>query len=60
MPKKIMFEQVSLQVVKKVLEEQIKREELTESDPGIKRAKLKRLEQLLSVDDAPNGNGRKA
>jgi hypothetical protein len=54
MAKKSNFEQVPLDVVKKVLEEQIKRE-----DQGTNGQKLKRLKQVPSVDNGANGKGGK-
>ncbi len=60
MTKKPSFEQVPLEVVKKVLEEQVKLEEMTESDRGIKKKeKLDRLQQLLLVASKRNGRGGK-
>jgi len=60
MTKKPSFEQVPLEVVKKVLEEQVKQEEMTESDRGIKKKeKLDRLQQLLLVASKRNGRGGK-
>jgi hypothetical protein len=54
MAKKSNFEQVPLDVVKKVLEKQVKPE-----DQGTKGQKLKRLKQLPSVDNGANGKGGK-
>jgi hypothetical protein len=57
MPKKPSFERVPLDVVRKVLEEQVEKEETTESDRGIrKKEMLDQLQQLLLA--ASNGNGR--
>ena len=54
MAKKLNFELVPLDEVKKVLEEQIKRE-----GQGTKGQKGKRLKQLPSVDNGANGaNGK--
>jgi len=54
MVKKSNFDQVSLDVVRRVLEEQTKREgQRTEGQ------KLKRPKQLLSVDNGANGKGGK-
>jgi hypothetical protein len=54
MAKKSNFEQVPLDEVKKVLEEQIKRE-----GQGTKGQKLKQLKQLPSVNNGANGKGGK-
>jgi hypothetical protein len=60
MPKKPSFERVPLDVVKKVLEEQVKQEETTESDRGIKKKeKLDQLQQLLLAASRANGKGGK-
>jgi hypothetical protein len=60
MPKKPSFERVPLNVVKKVLEEQLKHEETTESDRGIKKKeKLDQLQQLLLAESKRNGSGGK-
>jgi membrane-associated HD superfamily phosphohydrolase len=59
MPKKRKFEQVSLEVVKKVVEEQIQQEQMTESDREIKKKELEQLEQLLVAGSRINGNGGK-
>ncbi len=50
MVKKSNFDQVSLDVVRRVLEEQTKRE-----GQGTKGQKLKRPKQLRSVDNGANG-----
>jgi hypothetical protein len=55
MAKKLNFELIPLDEVKKALEEQIKRE-----GQGTKGQKLKRLKQLPLVDNGANGKGRKA
>ena len=61
MPKKPSFERVPLDVVKKVLEEQVRQEETTESDRGIKKKeKLDQLQQLLLAASRANGKGGKA
>jgi hypothetical protein len=60
MPKKPSFERVPLNVVKKVLEEQVKQEETTESDRGIKKKeKLDQLQQLLLAESKRNGRSGK-
>jgi hypothetical protein len=60
MPKKPSFERVPLNVVKKVLEEQVKQEEMTGSDRGIKKKeKLDQLQQLLLAESKRNGQGGK-
>ena len=61
MPKKLSFERVPLDAVKKFLEEQIKQEETTESDRGIKKKEtLDQLQQLLLTASRANGKGGKA
>jgi hypothetical protein len=61
MPQKPSFERVPLDVVKKVLEEQVKQEETIESDRGIKKKeKLDQLQQLLLAASRANGKGGKA
>ena len=60
MPKKPSFERVPLEVVKKVLEEQVQQEETAESDGEIKkREKLGQLQQLLLAASKRNGRGGK-
>jgi len=54
MAKKLSFEQVPLDVVKKVLEKQVKPE-----DQGTKGQELKRLKKLPSVNNGANGKGGK-
>jgi hypothetical protein len=49
------FEQVPLEVVKKVLEKQVKPE-----DQGTKGQKVKRWKQLPAMDNGANGKGGKA
>jgi hypothetical protein len=56
MPKKTNFEQVPLEVVKKVVEEQAEREETTESDRVTKKEEL---EQILLAIGRSNGKGKK-
>jgi hypothetical protein len=56
MAQKTRFEQVPLEVVKKVVEEQAKREETTESGRGTKKEEL---EEILVGDRQANGKGRK-
>jgi hypothetical protein len=58
MPKKRKFEQISLEVVKKVVEEQIQQEQMTESDREIKKKELEQLEQLVA-ESRINRNGGK-
>ena len=41
------FEQVPLEVVRKVVEEQVRQEEKSELDQEIKKKELEQLEQLL-------------
>jgi hypothetical protein len=55
MAKKSDFEQVPLEVVKKVLEKQARSE-----DQGTKGRKLERLKQPPAVDNGANGKGGKA
>ena len=55
MAKNSTFEQVPLDVVKKVLEKQVKPE-----DPGTRGQKFKRLKQLPAVGNGANGKGGKA
>ena len=55
MAKKSNFEQVPLDVVKKVLEKQVQPE-----DQGTKGQKFKRLKQLPAVHNGANGIGGKA
>jgi hypothetical protein len=60
MPKKPSFERVPLDVVKKVLEEQVQQEQTTELDRGIKKKeKLDQLQQLLLEESKRNGRGGK-
>jgi hypothetical protein len=47
MHKKTNFEQVPLEVVRKVVEEQVRQEETSELGQGIKKKELEQLEQLL-------------
>ena len=47
MRKKTNFEQVSLEVVKRVLEEQVKQEETSETGQGVKKEELDQFQQLL-------------
>jgi len=56
MAKKTRFEQVPLEVVKKVVEEQAKREQTTESGRGTKKEEL---EQVLLAIGRANQKGRK-
>ena len=56
MHRKTNFEQVSLELVKKVVEEQAKREEPTKSGRGTHKEEL---EQLLLAMSRANGKGRK-
>ena len=60
MPQKPSFERVPLDVVKKVLEEQVQQEQTTELDRGIKKKeKLDQLQQLLLAESKRNGRGGK-
>ena len=68
MLKRLNFEQVPLEVVKKVVEEQLQQEvgrkrqeeKTTGSGPEIKRKDLERSKQLLSAGCKPSRNGRKS
>ena len=57
MPRKTNFEQVPLEVVKKILEEQVRREEMSASGGGIKKRELGELQQLLLATSRANGKG---
>ena len=62
MPRKTCFEQVSLEVVKKVVKDEIKRaEDQIEPDPETNLAELKQQEKLLAtaIKGRGNVNGRK-
>ena len=58
MRKRPKFEQVPLEVVKKVVEGQVRREE-TESGRETKKKQLEQLEQLLLVGSRSNGKKEK-
>ena len=60
MRKKTNFEQVPLEVVKRVVEEQVKQEETSEAGQGVKKEELDQLQQLLLTASTPNRNGRRA
>ena len=60
MRKKTNFEQVPLEVVKRVVEEQVKQEETSEAGRGVKKEELDRLQQLLLAASTPNRIGRRA
>jgi hypothetical protein len=60
MRRKATFEQVPLEVVKKVVEEQVKQEETREAGRGVKKEELGQLEQLVLAASRPNRNGKKA
>jgi hypothetical protein len=55
MAKELNFEQVPLEVVKRVLEKQVKPEH-----QGTKGQALKRLKKLPSINNGANGKGGKA
>ena len=59
MPNKTNFEQVPLEVVRKVVEEQVQQEQMTESEREIKKKELEQLEQLLVAGSRINGKGGK-
>ena len=54
------FEQVPLEVVKKVVEEQVKQKETSEAGRGVKKEALDQFQQLLLTANTPNRNGRRA
>jgi hypothetical protein len=58
MSKKTNFEQVPLEVVWKIVEQQLKQEETTGSSEGIKKKELKELKQLLLTNGGANEKGR--
>jgi hypothetical protein len=60
MRKKTNFEQVPLEVVKKVVEEQIKREETGEPGRAVKKEELDQFQQLLLAASTPKRNRRRA
>ena len=60
MRKKTNFEQVPLEVVKRVVEEQVKQEETSEAGQGVKKEELDQLQQLLLTASTRNRNGRRA
>jgi hypothetical protein len=60
MPKKTHFEQIPLEVVKKIVEEEAKREETTESGRGTRKKELEPLEQLLLAAKQGQCEKRKA
>jgi len=60
MRKKTNFEQVPMEVVKKVLKEQIKQEETSEAGPAVKKEELDQFQQLLLAASTPNRNGKRA
>jgi len=55
---KTTFEQVPLEVVKKVVEEQLKQQERAGSE-GIKKKEFERSERLLLTNREANEKGRK-
>jgi len=59
MRKKTNFEQVPLEVVKKVVEEQVKQEETSEVDRGGKKEELDHLQQRLLAASTSNRTGRR-
>jgi hypothetical protein len=56
MPKKTNFEQVSLEVARKAVEEQAQREETTESDRGTSKEEPEQIPLAIS---RANAKGRK-
>lgn len=55
MAEKPVFEQVPLKVVKEVLEQQIKQNEINKSGGQILKQELEQLETLLLAGTRPNG-----
>jgi hypothetical protein len=58
MIKQTVFEQVPLEVVKKVVEGQIKQQRITESGDAILKQEVRQLEQLLLPGSQTNGRGK--
>jgi hypothetical protein len=58
MIKQTVFEQVPLEVVKEVVEEQIKQQRITESGDAILKQEVRQLEQLLLPGSRTNGRGK--
>jgi Na+-transporting methylmalonyl-CoA/oxaloacetate decarboxylase gamma subunit len=54
------FEQVPLEVVRRVVEEQVKQEETSEAGRRVKKEELDQLQQLLLAASTPNRNARRA
>jgi Mg-chelatase subunit ChlI len=60
MRKKTNFEQVPVEVVKKIVEEQVKQEKTSETRQGVKKEELDQFQQLLLAANTSNRNGRRA
>jgi len=60
MSKKTNFEQVPLEVVKRVLAEQVKQEETSETKQEVKKEELDQFQQLLLAANTPYRGGRRA
>jgi hypothetical protein len=58
MRKKSNFEQVPLEVVKRVVEEQVKQEKTSEAGRAVEKEELDQFQQLLLAASTPNRNGR--
>jgi hypothetical protein len=58
MIKQTVFEQVPLEVVKEVVEGQIKQQRITESGDAILKQEVRQLEQLLLPGSQTNGRGK--
>jgi hypothetical protein len=58
--KKTNFEQVPLEVVKRVMKEQVRQKEAGETGLRIKKNELDRFQQLLLGASTPHGYGRRA
>lgn len=58
--KKTKFEQVPLEVVKKVFEEQAKQEKASEAGRAVKKEELDQFQQPLLAASTPKRNGRRA
>jgi DNA-directed RNA polymerase subunit F len=56
MRKKSNFEQVPVEVVKRIVEEQVKQEKTSEAGRAVEE--LDQFQQLLLAASAPNRNGR--
>jgi hypothetical protein len=59
MRRKTNFEQVPLEIVQKVVEEQVKQEETSETGQAVKKEELDQLARLLLAASRPKGRGRR-